>query len=168
MAKNYVNGTLSCFCEAEYEANGFMAFAKRYREDGLDQDAAMLDGFISKIGKLGKYDEVSTAQICHQYILSQQFSEWYFWIVSILIIIYNYLFFTLTRPILSQVGFHLRTQEERLISMTVTICLIIDSIVLPLLIGASFIEYPDWKLLNQVIRGKATDFGDYWYDNVGE
>ena len=168
MARNYVNGTLSCFCEAEYQANGFMAFTKWYREDGLDQDAAMLDGFVSKIGKLGKYDEVSTAKICHQYILSQQFSEWYFWIVSILIIIYNYLFFTLTRPILSQVGFHLRTQEERLISMTVTICLIIDSIVLPLLIGASFIEYPDSKLLNKVIRGRATDFGDYWYDNVGE
>lgn len=43
----------------------------------------------------------------------------------------------------------------------------IDSIVLPLLIGANFIEYPDNKFLNSIIRGNNTDFGDYWYEDVG-
>lgn len=58
MVRNYVNGTLSCFCEQEYQDHGFMVFATWYRKDGLNQDPAMLDGYISKIGKLGKYDEV--------------------------------------------------------------------------------------------------------------
>ena len=38
MVRNYVNGTLSCFCEQEYADNGFMVFARWYRKDGLDQD----------------------------------------------------------------------------------------------------------------------------------
>ena len=33
----YVNGTLSCFCEDEYERYGFAAASKWYRDDGYDQ-----------------------------------------------------------------------------------------------------------------------------------
>ena len=39
--------------------------------------------------------------------------------------------------------------------------------VLPLLIGANFIEYPDNKFLNSIIKGKNTDFGEKWYEDVG-
>lgn len=165
--KNYINGTLSCFCNNEYEQNGWSVARKTYRADGLDQSESQLQSHLDKLDEKGLDDTTQESQICRAYIISKQFSSWYYWIVSIFIILYNYLFFTLTKPILSKVGFHLRTQEQRLISLTVSVCLFIDSIVLPLLIGANFIEYPDSKFLNSVIRGKNTDFGDYWYKDVG-
>lgn len=43
MVKNYVNGTLSCFCDDEYKEHGLSIFSKEYREDGLDQAPAELE-----------------------------------------------------------------------------------------------------------------------------
>jgi len=45
------------------------------------------------------------------------------------------------------------------------VCLFIDIILLPLLIGANFIEY---KFLTRVFTGRNTDFGEYWYEEVGK
>lgn len=33
----YINGTLSCFCDDEYRQHGFLAAYKDYRVDGIDQ-----------------------------------------------------------------------------------------------------------------------------------
>jgi hypothetical protein len=34
--RNYVNGTLSCFCDDQYRAYGYLAAVKYYRADGLN------------------------------------------------------------------------------------------------------------------------------------
>jgi hypothetical protein len=33
---NYVNGTLSCFCNDEYNRDGFWVAYNQYRSDGID------------------------------------------------------------------------------------------------------------------------------------
>ena len=34
---NYINGTLSCFCNDEYNEQGLVSAYKNYRDDGFDQ-----------------------------------------------------------------------------------------------------------------------------------
>lgn len=109
MVKSYVNGTLNCFCADEYQENGLAIFTKQYRLDGLDQDPAELESFRVKLDTKGLDDDVQTSQICRQYLIYQQFSDYYYWITSTTILVYNYMFQMLTKPVLSHVGFHLRT-----------------------------------------------------------
>ena len=35
--KSYINGTLSCFCDDEYEKHGMMTIFYNYRSDGFEQ-----------------------------------------------------------------------------------------------------------------------------------
>tara|TARA_B110000285_G_C14823137_1_gene467464 strand:- start:255 stop:581 length:327 start_codon:yes stop_codon:yes gene_type:complete len=35
--RNYVNGTLTCFCDDEYDKFGFKIFSKSYRADGQEE-----------------------------------------------------------------------------------------------------------------------------------
>lgn len=108
-----------------------------------------------------------TKQVCHEYILYEKYTDYYYWITSFIIILYNYCFYMTTLPIISCVGFHLRTYQYRLVTMIIFICLIIDTIALPLLTGANFIEYNDKQGMDKVFTGKHTDFGDEWYLDVG-
>jgi len=34
--KSYINGTLSCFCDDEYEKNGVYTLFQSYRSDGME------------------------------------------------------------------------------------------------------------------------------------
>ena len=54
-----------------------------------------------------------------------------------------------------------------MVSYTIFMCLCIDMIVLPLLIGMNFIEYGSSKYLPIFTMGKHTDFGAEWYGDVG-
>ena len=54
--KNYINGTLSCFCNAEYEQNGWSAATKMYRSDGLDQSEEQLGNHLQKLEDKGLDD----------------------------------------------------------------------------------------------------------------
>ena len=101
-----------------------------------------------------------------QYVIYQKLSNTYSAIVSVFIVVYNYLFLMITKPVLSLVGFHLRTQYERLASITIFICMLIDSIFIPIMIGANFVEYAN-QGLNKIFTGKNTDFGAQWYEEVG-
>ena len=50
--RNYMNGTLSCFCEDQYSNQGFWAMNKYYRGDGLDQLPNVLyDEILSNEGE---------------------------------------------------------------------------------------------------------------------
>ena len=49
MVKNYVNGTLSCFCDDEYRENGLSIFFGEYREDGMDQNEQELESTLNKL-----------------------------------------------------------------------------------------------------------------------
>ena len=77
------------------------------------------------------------------------------------------MFYMTTLPVLSRVGFHLRTQEYLLVSVIIFVCLTIDTLLIPLLNGANFFEYHDKRFLNKIFKGKNTDFGDDWYQDIG-
>jgi hypothetical protein len=47
------------------------------------------------------------------------------------------------------------------------VCLFIDTILLPFLIGANFVEYKSNSFLDKNFVGKNTDFGAEWYKDVG-
>ena len=47
------------------------------------------------------------------------------------------------------------------------ICLLIDTILIPVMIGANFVEYGSRNILDQIFTGKNTDFGRDWYPDVG-
>jgi len=72
-----------------------------------------------------------------------------------------------TYPVLSLVGFHVKTYEYKLVSFIIFICLFIDTIILPLFNGANLIEYHDRNLLDSVFTGHNTDFGEEWYATIG-
>ena len=166
MVKTYVNATLGCFCDTEYQSNGIGLMFQSYRSDGLDKTPDDLVSYLSTLEARGMSDPIQRKHICFQYVIYQKLSDYYYWIVSSFIIVYNYLFYVLAKPILLKVGFHLRTQQERLIQLTVFLCLCIDTIVLPMLIGSNFVEYGS-KFLNQNFTGLNSDFGELWYKDVG-
>ena len=109
----------------------------------------------------------ATNKICRQYTIYEKYTDYYYWITSVTIIVYNYCFYLTTLPIISCVGFHLRTYQYRLVTMIIFGCTIIDTILLPILTGANFIEYTDKFGLDRMFTGKHTDFSDEWYLDVG-
>lgn len=54
--RNYVNGTLGCFCNDQYDTLGIRAAFMPFRQDGLSDDA---DG----------PDDVDEEKICQKYVL---------------------------------------------------------------------------------------------------
>ena len=83
---------------------------KSYRSDGLDKTPEDLTSYLQTLESRGQADATQTKQICFQYVIYQKLSDYYYWVVSSFIIVYNYLFYILAKPILMKVGFHLRTQ----------------------------------------------------------
>lgn len=47
------------------------------------------------------------------------------------------------------------------------ICLLIDTVLIPVIIGANMVEYGSRSILDQIFTGKNTDFGRDWYPDVG-
>ena len=64
MVKNYVNGTLSCFCDDEYRKSGLNIFFQEYREDGMDQNEKELESTTNKLDAEGLEDMTPTNKIC--------------------------------------------------------------------------------------------------------
>jgi len=100
-------------------------------------------------------------------MVHDKFSSSYYWITSVTVIIYNFLFPLITKPVMSIAGFHWKTREEMMISFTLFVCLFIDTILLPFFIGANFVEYQSKDFLDKYFVGKNTDFGVEWYKEVG-
>ena len=88
-------------------------------------------------------------------------------ITSISIIIINGLFYTVVFPIISRIGYHTKTEENRLAQYTIFVCLCIDMIILPILIGTNLSEIWNYKFSKNFIRGKYTDFDAGWYPDIG-
>ena len=67
MVRNYVNGTLSCFCDDEYNKHGIWSAFRSYREDGLDQlPSSLLESVQEKEDETGKL--TNNRQICKNYV----------------------------------------------------------------------------------------------------
>lgn len=108
MVRNYVNGTLSCFCDDEYQKHGASSAFKYYREDGLDQLPALLLKLLhNKEEEQGT--QANSRQICKNYVFYQKLTSLYYILMSIMIIIYNSLFYTFTYPVIKLIGYHTKT-----------------------------------------------------------
>ena len=73
----------------------------------------------------------------------------------------------LVAPIISLIGYHVHTNETRVISFTIFCCLCVDMIILPLFIGMNIVEHTDTKLSKSLFKGKYTDFNGTWFADVG-
>jgi hypothetical protein len=135
--------------------------------DGLDQlPGSILEEIEEK--EMEGQEYVERNQICKKYVFYEKMSSSYYIMVTIVILVYNMLFYMLVQPIVQLIGFHVRTNEIRLTSFTVFVCLIVDMIFLPLVLGANFIEHSDNnKIVEKIFKGKHTDFSHGWYSDVG-
>ena len=97
----------------------------------------------------------------------QKFSTSYYWIVSIIIIIYNAIFYIIIHPFVKYIGYHSKTDEIRLTSFTIFCCLMTDMIIIPTFIGMNLMEHSDSKISTIIFKGRYTDFNYEWYPDVG-
>lgn len=100
-------------------------------------------------------------------MIYQKLTSYYYFLMCTFILLYNVVLYLLTQPILSYSGFKLSSTLENIVSIIIVICLLIDCIFIPIMVGANFIEYEDRKWLDKIFTGKNTDFGKDWYPDVG-
>lgn len=152
-----------------YGEGGFSTAFKSFREDGLNQLPSSLLSQIEE-SEAESSKEVETRQICKNFVAYKKYSSYYFILTSILIIIYNSFFYTFTYPVISMIGYHTRTEENSVVSQMIIVCLVIDMILLPFMIGMNLIEYGSVKVnfLSFFNTGKHTDFGAEWYSDIGK
>ena len=86
---------------------------------------------------------------------------------TVVIFIINGFFYSIIEPLVSNIGYPLKTDENRLVAFAVFICLCIDMIILPVLIGMNMMEHTDSTFSNSVFKGRFTDVNANWYDDVG-
>lgn len=173
--KTYINGTLSCFCQDEYDKYGFGTAFRYYRDDGYDQlPPKMLE--LIDVNEAAKGEEPRKEKICWSYVFQKKFQDTIYWILSIGIIIFNSLFYVFTPPAVQSIGLSLKTDETRMICNGITYCLLVDMIVLPIAIGMNLSEYTTFgkedsveDFLNAlgIMWGRNTDFGARWYTDTG-
>lgn len=58
---------------------------------------------------------------------------------------YNTFFYTIVEPIVSYIGYHVRTDENRMVAFSIFCCLCADMIILPVVIGMNMVEHIDTK-----------------------
>ena len=97
----------------------------------------------------------------------QKFSSSYYWLTSILIIVYNALFYIFTWPVVCYIGYIHKTDLNKVVCLTIVVCLIVDMIFLPIMIGMNLVEYGHLSWFKFFNSGKHTDFGAKWYTDVG-
>lgn len=99
-----------------------------------------------------------------------------YWFISIMIIVFNSLFYVFTPPFIQGIGMNLKTDETRMIVNAITVCLVVDMIVLPMVIGMNLQEYTvmgeedaveDVLYFLGIMMGRNTDFGANWYLDTG-
>lgn len=91
---------------------------------------------------------MESGYICNEYLIYQKLSSNYYIIMSLIIFVFNLLLYEMTGPILSITGFRKKTEQQNLVSIIIMICLLIDTILIPVIIGANFVEYGDNLVLN--------------------
>ena len=63
--RNYINGTLTCFCDDEYQSKGLGAAFYSYRYDGIDQQPdSIKQDMIENEPEAGEEN-----QICKNYVI---------------------------------------------------------------------------------------------------
>ena len=112
-------------------------------------------------------EEGESQQICKNYVIFQKFNDFYYILTTIVIFIINGFFYSIIEPLVASIGYPLRTDENWLVAFAVFICLCIDMMFLPVLIGMNLMEHTDNTFSNMVFKGRYTDINSKWYDDVG-
>lgn len=154
MGRSYVNGTLSCFCNDQYEAHGLSAAFRPYREDGRDHAP-------------NEDDDVAEEPICQTYVLQQKFNDGFYVLLSVSILILNTIFYWIVIPLVETIGYRHRTEENRVSCLLIIACYFMDMVLLPVIIGANFTEVSDHRVAHAIFAGRYTDFDAGWYADVG-
>ena len=97
----------------------------------------------------------------------EKFSQSYYWLTSLSIIIFNALFYMIVEPMVQLIGLHKKTDVIRLAAYTTVSCLVVDMVLLPVMIGMNLVEVSDNRISTSVFRGKYTDFSEAWYPDIG-
>ena len=90
-------------------------------------------------------------------------------ISSSLIFLTNVAFILIAEPLISLVGTNFAPNERVLVSLTIFLCLVVDTCVIPILLQANFsTDYHDsfWDLTFSE-GGRNSDFGARWYPDIG-
>lgn len=154
----FINGTLAAFCDSEQTRRGwwgttFGTYAYRSRSE------TPLKGL----------DSIGPQQICHQYMLTEVFSNYYALISSSVILVSNLIFISISEPLVALIGMNYATNERIAVSFTIFMCLFLNSCVVPILLQANFsADYHEsiWDLSFSV-GGRNSDFGQDWYPDIG-
>lgn len=83
--------------------------------------------------------------------------------LAVSIIGINIIFYLIVVPLVKQIGFYRKGIEEITSSQYLVVCLFLDMVILPILVGINLTEFG----LPSAFNGKHTDFGASWYPTVG-
>lgn len=110
--------------------------------------------------KLGKQP------ICKNYLIANGFKNNYAILVALFIFMpFNALFLTVSSPLVHLIGFNYSTIERNVVSLTIFICFIANSCLVPILLSGNFsVDYPG-GFFDQMfsIGGRSGDFDGNWY-----
>lgn len=143
-----------------------MSAFKYFRSDGLDQAP-------DKIGQ--QTADIESNQICKTYVSQLQYGKYFFETISIFVIVYNNIFYTVVEPAVCLIGHHVRTDQISLIANLIFGCLVLDMIFIPVFIGMNMVEHFNYhKVISGYMnffipfQGKYTDFNGQWYATVAK
>ena len=143
---SFVNGTLGCFCDDQYNQVGWKAVNRKYSKSDSTR------GPFSKI--------------CQDYLISRTFRDYFFTLSSVVTFLTNTVFILSIEPLLKSICSSNLLRERLMISAGLFICLICDSVGVPILTRSNFSEQiNENSLLSYLLplNGQNTDFGSNFY-----
>ena len=99
-------------------------------------------------------------------MISSAFSNHYSLLLAIFIFVpFNALFLTISGPLVQMIGYNEATYERNAISLTVFVCFLINSCLVPILLSGNFsVDYPtSFMDMAFSIGGRSGDFDSNWY-----
>jgi len=102
-------------------------------------------------------------------MLSETVKNNYALISSIFIFFANVALMRMAEPLAGLVGTNFANEERLLVSLTIFICLVLDTCAMPILLQANFSadwqdSFWDWTFSE---GGRNSDFGARWYPDIG-
>ena len=128
--KKFVDGSLSCFCNEQYEKYGINTAQRLYSKQVYGGT------FVPSLLKTQNNN-----QICREFILFNRFNRQYRMVLAFSIIFINLLFYQIIIPLVKKIGFARKTREEELNYLYMVACMMLDMVVLPILIGSNLKEW---------------------------
>lgn len=144
---SFVNGTLGCFCDDQYDQIGWAAINTKYSR--------------SPDSNRGPF-----SMICQDYLISSFFKSHFFTMSSMFTFLSNTVLILSMEPLLKSICSSNQLSERLCISAGLFVCLIVDSCCIPILVRADLREQLGGQI-NGFAAGKNTDFGSSWYPDQG-